>query len=173
MCNSVYAIRAEKRQQYRTDSGTFALQASEGHRGRKDGSGWSTSTSFRANRYIFALCLGAVTLYRCVQHREDEHIFDAFSHSHVHLSMLAHAASRDSVLPPSFWHPTGHLEKMRLRGGEDEEAEEKDEKDEEELREGETEVEEGRGGCRQRFRGQVRTLLLKTMSSTLSSLHGI
>ena len=93
--------------------------------------------------HLFALCLGAVTLYRCVQHREDEHIFDAFSHSHVHLSMLAHAASRDSVLPPSFWHPTGHLEKMRLRGGEDEEAEEKDDKDEEELRQGDMEVEEG------------------------------
>ena len=55
----------------------------------------------------------------------------------------------------------------------DEEADEKDEKDEEELREGEPEVEEGCGGCRQRLRGQVRALLLKTMSSTLSSLHGI
>ena len=31
--------------------------------------------------------------------------------------MLAHAASRDSVLPPSSWHPPGHPEKMRMRGG--------------------------------------------------------
>ena len=73
-------------------------------------------------------------------------LFYAFSHSHVRLSMLAHAASRDSVLPPSFWYPPGHQEKMRMGGGgrgrEDEEAEEKDDKDEEELRQGDMEVEE-------------------------------